>query len=88
MTQHTWTEKLKEEGFTHIRLAKLEPNYDAGEHIHEEETVHVILTGEITITDEVGSTTVIEGDRFDIHAGTTHSVKAGPDGCTMLVGSK
>lgn len=88
MTQQTWTEKLKAEGFPHIHIAKFAANTDLGQHTHDTRTVRIVLAGEITITDEKGSTTVIEGDRFDIPPGTPHAVQVGPDGCTMLIGNE
>ncbi len=88
MTQQEWIEKLTVEGFAGVRVIEFEPNMDLGQHTHEKQSVHIILKGEVTMTDETGSNTVIEGDRVDIEAGTTHSVKIGNEGCAMIMGEK
>lgn len=83
-----WIEKLKEEGFTDVTVVELEPNFSPGEHTHDVATTHVVLKGELTITDQKGKKTYREGDRVDFPAGTKHKALFGPQGCSMIVGTK
>ncbi len=88
MTQQEWIEKLTAEGYKNVTTHEFPGNMDFGSHTHEEPSIHVILKGELTLTDETSSTTIVEGERFDIASSTTHSAKSGPDGLTMIVGHK
>jgi quercetin dioxygenase-like cupin family protein len=88
ITQDEWTKKLDEEGFSSIEIVTVMPKGTPGPHTHDTETVHVILQGELTITDENGETTYREGDRLDFPAGTTHTATFGKAGCSMIVATK
>lgn len=83
-TEQEWIKKLEQEGFREIRICPI-PR-DAGEHTHDQHTVHVILEGELTIEDQEGTKTFRPGDRVEFPAGTTH--KASGTGGSMIVGVK
>ncbi|MCR4256884.1 MAG: cupin domain-containing protein [Candidatus Uhrbacteria bacterium] len=88
MTPQEWTMQLEIEGFGDIRVCPIRPSDIPPEsHTHDEETVHVILKGKLTITDAAGvATTYKQGDRVDFPAGTTHVTQTGPEGVKMIVG--
>ena len=88
MKQQQWLDKLKKEGIKDPQVAEMEPNFKPGEHTHDQHTIHVILKGELIITDKTGAKTFREGDYVEFPAGTKHSVQFGPKGCTMIVGVK
>lgn len=88
MTEHVWKEKLTDEGYRNVATHTFPPSQDFGSHTHKETTVHIILKGELTLTDDIGPTILVEGDRFNMAAGTNHNAKCGPEGLTMLVGNK
>ena len=88
MIQHHWMDKLTDEGYKNLTVCEVAPNTDFGQHTHDQVTVHVILKGELTMTDIHESITLYEGDQFEIPAGTTHSAMCGPDGLKMIVGTK
>ena len=88
MTTEQWTQQLEQEGFTEIRVCPLPPNEDLPEHTHDEHTVHIILTGELTIIDAEGTHTYKPGDRVEFPAGTTHAARGATDDGTMIVGVK
>ncbi len=88
MNEHAWREKLTAEGFHDLMVYENGPDTDFGEHTHDQQTVHIILQGSLTLADANGSQQLHAGDRFDIVPGTMHSAKCGPDGCTFLVGAK
>lgn len=70
-------------------MVTLEPIPKAEQHTHEEYTVHVILKGELHITDKKGKTKIYKkGDRVDFPVGTTHRAAFGSKGCTMIIGVK
>lgn len=88
LNQQQWIQKLKLEGFKDITVFPFKPNKDFGEHTHDEHTVHVILKGELIMKDKGSVKKFRQGDRIEFPAGTIHSTKCGPQGCTMIVGVK
>lgn len=88
MIQHHWMDKLTDEGYKDLTVWEVGPDTDFGQNTHDQVTVHVILKGELTMTDIHESITLYEGDQFEIPAGTTHSAMCGPDGLKMIVGTK
>lgn len=89
MNEQEWIKKLEEEGYTEPRAFPIGPNDIPPEpHTHDQQTVHVILQGELVITDDHGSQTYKPGDRVDFFAGTTHTARTGPEGVKMIVGVK
>lgn len=87
-SEKDWIEKLKAEGFYDIAVCPNKPNTDFGEHDHDRITVHVILNGELIMKDKNGEVIKRKGERFEIPAGTIHSAKSGPEGCTFITGFK
>lgn len=83
-----WIEKLKEEGYEDVRVCPLPPNDDFPEHTHDEHTVHVILNGELTITDVSGSRVYKEGERVEFPPGSSHKARGSIDNGKMIVGVK
>ena len=88
MDEEVLIEGLVAEGFTSVMVVPFEANMDSGEHTHPLHTVHVILDGELTITDQEGSITYKPGDRVEFQAGTTHTAKGGSSIGAMIVGVK
>lgn len=86
MTTDDWKKKLAEDGFDSIFVAHDKAGVVYPDHTHVNTTAHVILEGEMTLTREGNEKTLHVGERFDIPAGTTHSAKMGPEGCTYVVG--
>ncbi len=86
MNAEQWVEKLQSEGWKNVSVSNHEPNTVFGVHTHHDPSVHVILQGELTITDQNGVKTVGEGGRIEFPAGTTHNVLCGSNGCTFVVG--
>ena len=82
-----WIEKLKREGFSDIRVCPLPPNIDTDEHTHDRHTVHIILSGKLTISDNSGTKIYRPSDRVEFPAGTTHKAKGSGNG-EMIVGVK
>ena len=82
--------QLETEGFSGIEVVSIRPGDIPPEpHTHEQDTVHIILKGTLTIIDTDGTTNVYEqGDRVDFPAGTKHSASVGPEGMKMMVGVK
>lgn len=83
-----WREKLAQEGFTNLEVAKDPAGLEYPPHTHDTYVEHVILEGEMTLTIS-GETRVLKvGDRSGAPAGAVHSAKIGPEGCTYLIGEK
>lgn len=80
--------QLRREGFRRTYVWQDGPNTHYPEHTHEEETAHVVLRGEITLTVAGKSQTFHEGERCDVPAGAVHSARMGPKGCRYLIGER
>lgn len=80
-------QQLEKEGFQEVRVCPLPPDSKLDEHTHDEHTVHIILQGELTVTDASGSRTFKPGDRVEFPAGTTHVARGSGTG-EMIVGVK
>jgi mannose-6-phosphate isomerase-like protein (cupin superfamily) len=87
MTEREWIEKLTAEGYAGIDVFKV-PAMEPNLHTHEDRSVHVILSGTFFIEDDEGKHEIKAGERFDIKPGTTHTAYPGPEGCTMIMGTK
>lgn len=80
--------QLHAEGFHHTYVWQDGPNTHYGDHTHAEETAHIILDGEMTLTMADQSKTYRLGERCDVPAGAVHSARMGPKGCRYLIGEK
>jgi quercetin dioxygenase-like cupin family protein len=88
MTEQEHINQLQQDGWKNVRVLRFEPGKDLGQHTHEEQSVHVILEGEIFVTDEDGTKIYEKGDRIEFPAGTTHSAAVGTESFAMVVGMK
>ena len=88
MDERDWITKLEKEGYKEVTVCDNEPNTEFPKHTHKEATVHVVVQGEFTLFEKGHKKTVKTGGRIDIPAGTTHTAKCGPEGCTFIVGIK
>ena len=88
MDKQELIKKLEQDGFTDVRVCPIPPNQDLPEHTHDEHTVHIILDGELTITDKEGARIFRSGDRVEFPAGTTHKARGATDNGTMIIGVK
>ncbi|TSC62068.1 MAG: hypothetical protein G01um101448_181 [Parcubacteria group bacterium Gr01-1014_48] len=86
MNEQEWIQKLEQEGWQNVSIFRSEPNMVFGMHTHNEHTVHVILLGELIITDQNSMKTIPAGGRIEFPVGTTHSAMAGPGGCVFVLG--
>jgi len=80
--------QLQSEGFLHTFVWQDGPNVFYSEHKHAQETAHIILDGEMTLTHAGVTRTYSEGERCDVPAGAVHSARMGPRGCRYLIGEK
>jgi quercetin dioxygenase-like cupin family protein len=80
--------QLHAEGFTHTFVWHDAPNTNYPDHTHTGETAHIILEGEMTLTQGGMSQTYRVGDRVEVPAGAVHSARMGPNGCRYLVGER
>lgn len=61
---------------------------ESEEHTHDEETAHIIIKGNLVITDSEGTKTYIVGDRVTFPSGATHKAKSTLKDSVMIVGLK
>ena len=79
---------LREEGFLHTYVWQDGPYAFYSHHTHPVETAHIILDGEMTLTQGNETKTYHAGERCDVPAGAIHAAKMGLRGCKYLVGEK
>jgi mannose-6-phosphate isomerase-like protein (cupin superfamily) len=84
----TLERQLHREGFLHTYVWQDGPNAFYSDHTHPVETAHIILEGEMTLTQSAASQTYGAGERCDVPAGRLHTAKMGPRGCRYLIGEK
>jgi mannose-6-phosphate isomerase-like protein (cupin superfamily) len=80
--------QLHGEGFLHTYVWQDGPNAFYSNHTHDVETAHIILDGEMTLTQAGEAHTFGAGERCDVPAGAVHSAQMGPRGCRYLIGEK
>ena len=88
MNESEAKQQLQKEGFSTIYIWQDGPNAFYGDHTHPVLTAHIILDGEMTLTQQGEIKTYKEGERVDVPAKTVHSAKMGPNGCKYLIGEK
>jgi mannose-6-phosphate isomerase-like protein (cupin superfamily) len=86
--QKSLERQLQGEGFLHIYVWQDGPHAFYSDHTHAVETAHIILDGEMTLTQGGETHTFSVGERCDVRAGTVHTAKMGPTGCRYLIGEK
>lgn len=79
---------LQDEGFSHTYVWDDGPDAFYPDHTHATETAHIILKGEMTLTQGGATGTFHKGERCDVPAGAVHSAKMGPQGCRYLIGER
>jgi quercetin dioxygenase-like cupin family protein len=86
--QKSLERQLRSEGFLVTYVWQDGPDAIYADHTHGTETAHIILDGEMTLTQGGETRTFHSGERCDVPAGAVHSAKMGPRGCRYLVGEK
>jgi len=81
-------EELQNEGFSITYIWGDGPNTRYLDHTHAEETVHIVLSGEMTLTLNGESRVYHAGERCDVPAGARHSAHIGRLGCRYLIGER
>ncbi len=81
-------QQLHREGFSHTFVWQDGPGAYYPDHTHATETAHIILEGEMTLTQAGQTRTYKAGERVDVPAGAIHSAKMGPRGCRYLIGER
>lgn len=79
---------LQGDGFPHTYVWEDGPDAFYPDHTHATETAHIILKGEMTLTQGGATRTFHKGERCDVPAGAVHSAKMGPQGCRYLIGER
>ena len=80
--------RLQQEGFRQTYIWQDGPNAFYPEHVHKDETAHIILSGEMTLIIDDDSKTYCAGERCDVPAGVAHAARMGRSGCRYLAGER
>jgi mannose-6-phosphate isomerase-like protein (cupin superfamily) len=86
--QKSLERQLHQEGFLHTYVWQDGPNAFYPDHTHAVETAHIILDGEMTLTQGGKSRMCGVGERCDVSVNVAHSAKMGSLGCRYLIGEK
>lgn len=87
MDTQAFEAELRREGYQEIMTRTGKPGLTPV-HTHPFDAYAMILSGEMTVTWEGGSTTCKAGDTFQLEAGREHTENYGPEGATYLVGRR
>jgi mannose-6-phosphate isomerase-like protein (cupin superfamily) len=88
MNEQALAKGLREEGFGHTYIWEDGPDTHYPDHVHTEETAHIVLDGEMTLSVGGKTHTYGVGERCDVPAGAVHSALRGPQGCRYLIGER
>ena len=88
MDEKGLADSLRSEGFCRTYVWQDGPNVFYPDHQHGEETAHIILSGEMTLTLDGQARTYHRGERCDVPAHARHSARTGPSGCRYLIGER
>jgi quercetin dioxygenase-like cupin family protein len=88
MDEKALAKKLEQEGFRHTFVWQDRPNASYPDHTHAEETAHIVISGEMTLTMGGKTQTYRACERCDVPAGALHSARMGPKGCRYLIGER
>jgi len=86
--QNSLERQLHQEGFLHTYVWQDGPNAFYPDHTHATETAHIILDGEMTLSQGGETRAYKVGERCDVPGGAVHSEKMGPSGCRYLIREK
>ena len=81
-------EDLRAEGFRQTYVWQDGPSVFYAEHVHNEQTAHIILSGAMTLIIGGEAKTYHAGERCDVPAGAAHSARMGSQGCRYLIGER
>ena len=88
MNEEQFRALCEEKGFGDVKIKDYEPHLYDPPHTHDVSILGLVLSGEITLEWEEGSTTYAIGDLCELEAGTVHAEKTGESGATIILGFK
>lgn len=89
MKNEIFVEKLKKEGFPHVYEWQDAPGTEYPTHSHKGKVSFYVTEGCVTLSFKNGKELLVcKGERFDMLPGVEHQGKAGPLGCSWVVGEE
>jgi quercetin dioxygenase-like cupin family protein len=88
MNQQTLIDQAIRKGYSEVQIVTFPPRYRLEEHTHDEEAIHILLSGEMTLIENGKEENLEIGTVFIIAKGTTHHGYVGDKGCSFVVGFK
>lgn len=79
---------LQGKGYQKVYVWKAEPKEKDPKHKHPFDTHLYVLHGELEVRMDNSIIVMKIDDELDIPRNTIHEAKAGPDGCTYIVGER
>ena len=88
MNEEQFRELLREKGYADVKIKEFEPDLYDPPHTHGVSIMALVLSGEITLEWENGSTTYVPGEMCEFEAGTVHAERTPASGATLILGYK
>lgn len=85
MNEQQFRRQASEHGYGNAEVKEFGAQLDEPMHSHDASIMAFVLSGEITLVLEDGSTTYGPGDWCELAAGTMHTERYGRDGATILL---
>jgi quercetin dioxygenase-like cupin family protein len=86
MDEQAFRQKLEAAGCDEIAAVEWEANTINESHTHDFSASLMVLSGEMTVTSDSGTTTCRAGDTFELAADMLHAETVGDEGIRFLVG--
>ncbi len=88
MTEEEFRQKLRERGYGDPQIEEAGQGPEKDMHTQDQSVMWWVISGELTMMLESGSTTYRPGDWYENVAGTLHTEQFGPEGATVLLAMK
>lgn len=88
MTEEEFRQNLRARDYDDPQIEEAGPGPLKDMHTHDQSVMWLVLSGELTMILEGGSTTYRPGDWYENVAGTLHTERIGPDGVSVLMARK
>ncbi|MFT4585255.1 MAG: quercetin dioxygenase-like cupin family protein [Gammaproteobacteria bacterium] len=79
---------LEAKDYPEPEVLEREANFSNDQHTHEFSAAALVLSGEVNVITDAGTTTCRSGDMFTLDSGVPHYERYGPDGAYYLVSRK
>ena len=88
MNQDQFKQRMQDRGYGNAEVKTYGPDVEEPMHTHDVSVMALVLSGEVTLALEDGSTTYTAGEWCELPAGTLHTERIGSSGASLLLAYK